>query len=51
VVFDATNSDGLHFVLPRDTAQEGPEPFPELRRDLRTALFGAENTMEIGADV
>ena len=51
VVCHATNFEGRHFVLPRDTAQERPKPCAERRRDQRAAFFGAKNTMKIGADV
>ena len=51
VVFNATNFNSLHLVLPRDAAEERPEPVTQFRGDERTAFPGAKNTMEIGADV
>ena len=38
---------GFDTVLFGNTAQERPEPFPQLRVQHRDALFGTENTMNI----
>lgn len=51
VVWHAAPFEGLHLVLPRDAAQEGPEPVAELGGDQRPALLGAENAMVMGTDV
>ena len=51
VVRHAPNLDGIHSVLPGDAAQEGPESLAQFRCDKRPALLGAENTMEIRANV
>jgi hypothetical protein len=51
VVGPAANFDGLHLVLPGDTAQKGPESIAQLRRDERKTFLGAEDAMEIRADV
>ena len=47
----AAHFDGLHFILPGDAAEERPEAFAQFRRDKRPAFLGAEDAMEIGADV
>ena len=51
MVFNPADLDGLHFVLPCDPAQEWPEPVAECRSDERATFLGAENAMEIGADI
>jgi len=51
VVGHPADFDSLHFVLPGNATEEGPKPFGKWRRNERTALFSAEHTMEIGADV
>src|SRR5438876_2979674 len=51
VVRHAPNLDGIHSVLPGDAAQEGPESLAQFRCGKRPALLGAENTMEIRANV
>jgi hypothetical protein len=51
VVGHPSNFEGLHLVLASDPAQEGPESIAQLRRDEGTTLFGAEDAVEIRADV
>ena len=51
VVRHAPNLDGIHSVLPGDAAQEGPESLAQRWRDQGPTLFGAEDAMEMGADV
>src|SRR4030095_15070005 len=51
VIFNAADFDGFHFVLPRDAAQERPEPFAQRWREEGAAVFGTENAMEIRTDV
>src|SRR2546421_10923009 len=51
VVSHAPDLDRLHLILPGDAAHEGPEPFTQFGRDDRLALFGAEDAMDMGADV
>src|SRR5262245_18137594 len=51
VVLDASDFQRPHFVLTRNAAQEGPEPLAQRGRNQRAAFFGADNAVEIGADV
>src|SRR5438128_196315 len=51
VVSHAPDLDRLHLILPGDAAHEGPKPFAQFGRDHRPALFGAEDAMDLGADV
>src|ERR1035438_281159 len=51
VIFHAADFDGLHFILPGDAAEKRPEPVAQFRLDERAAFLGAEDAMEIGADV
>ena len=51
MVCHATNFQGRHFILAGDAAEKWPEPPAEVRRDEWSPFFGAENAMEIGADV
>ena len=50
VVRHAADFNGFHAVLTGNSAEERPEPFAESGRDELGPLFGAENTMKIGAD-
>src|ERR1041385_4106982 len=45
------NFDCCHFMLPRDPAEIGPQPFLKARRDHRAAFFGAKDTMVVRTDV
>jgi len=47
VICNPADGSGLDTVLFGNTAQERPEPFPQLRFEHRDTLFGAENTMNI----
>ena len=51
MIFDSANHQRPHFVLTGDATQKWPKPFLQWRRDQRAALFGAENTMKIGAHI
>ena len=51
MVLDTTNFDGGHFVFPCDTAQIRPEPLLKSRRDYWPAVFGAKDTVMVGADI
>ena len=51
VIGHTADFNRLHFVLPRNATEEGPKPFRKFWRNKRSAFFGAEHTMEIGADV
>ncbi len=51
MVFNAANFNCFHFVLPGNPAQKRPKPLPERGADQRSALFGAEHAMVIGAHV
>jgi hypothetical protein len=42
-----SDASGRDTVLFGNSAQEWPEPFPQLRVQHRGTLFGAENTMNI----
>src|SRR6185503_135373 len=45
MIFDSTDFDGLHFVLPSDAAHERPQSLTQGWRDEFTPLFCAENQM------
>ena len=47
VVCNPADASGHDTVLFGNSAQERPEPFPQLRVQHRDTLFGAENTMNI----
>jgi hypothetical protein len=47
VVCNPADASGRDTVLFGNSAQEWPEPFPQLRVQHRGTLFGAENTMNI----
>jgi len=47
VVSNPADASGRDTVLFGNSAQERPEPFPQLRVQHRDTLFGAENTMNI----
>ena len=47
VVCNPADASGHDTVLFGNSAQERPEPFPQLRFQHRDTLFGAENTMNI----
>src|SRR6516225_5823690 len=51
MILYTANFEGLHFVLPGNTSEKWPEPFAQFRFDRGMPFFGAEDTMEIGADV
>ena len=51
VVLDPADFQRPHFVLTRNAAQEWPEPLAQGGRNQRAAFLGAENAVEIGADV
>ena len=51
MIFNTTDFNRLHFVLPRNAAEKWPESFPQLRRDDALTLFRAEYAMKIGTDV
>src|SRR2546421_6432560 len=51
VVSHAPDLNRLQLILPGDAAHEGPEPFTQFGRDDRRALFGAEDAVDIGAEV
>src|SRR4029077_19807653 len=47
VVCNPADASGRDTILFGNSAQEWPEPFPQLRVQHRDTLFGAENTMNI----
>src|SRR5712691_1053356 len=51
VIWHAANLDGLHLILPSNSAQEWPKSFSKRGCNYGEALFCAENAMEMGADV
>ena len=51
MVFDSSDFDGLHLVLPGDTAHESPQPLTQRGGDKFASLFCAENQMNVIADV
>src|ERR1043166_455146 len=51
VVRHAADLNRGHFVLPGDSAEKRPEPLGKLRRNHRTAIFCAEDTVEMRTHV
>ena len=51
MVWHAADLNSRHLILSRNAAQEWPEPVAQLRRDERSAFFGAEDTMVVRTDV
>ena len=51
VILHTPYFEGCDVILPRNAAHVGPKPFAESRTEARSAILGAEDTVEIGTDV
>lgn len=51
MVFNPTNFDGLHFILPGNTSEKRPKPRAQFLFDQRSAFLRAKDTMVIRTNV